>query len=411
MPDEERERYLAELDALLPLPPERRGEILEEIATHLEDSVAVRVERGEPREVAERAAQDRLGRPIDLARDLVRPEQSTRRLFAGVGSALGSGLGNGIYGYLFGLLLVLVGSIGLSAIVQAAGMLLGTDWNLQFSDQGWNSMLTTIALAVGLYWAGRVLPDQVARGTGHLVDDVRPWVVGIATVATLAFTTLVIDGPQNWASVVALILAPAAIGIGAYWPNLLPGRVRVGVVAIALALLAIGLVGLGVVSSGVRSGAESGGVEVIDEFPDRGLGMVGPEWHPGTDEFWEPALVSTAWSVTEGGGLWDADLSPMVTLAEFDDLRLEAWRLTDDQMRLDPTAPEPFATAAVQRDGRSLTALIDTTNRPGVVHWSLILTGVGTDGVRYVIDATSGGTSTFTGSVWDWIAANWESRR
>jgi hypothetical protein len=405
MPDEERERYLEQLDALLPLPPERRGEILEEIAAHLEDSVAERVERGEPRDAAERAAQDRLGRPIDLARDLVRPEQSARRLFAGVGSALVSGLGNGLYGYLFGLLLVLVGSIGLSAMVQAAGMLLGTDWHLLVSDQGWNSMLTTIAVAVGLYWAGRVLPDRVARGTGYLVRDVRPWVVGIATLGTLAFTTLVIDGPQNWASVVALILAPAAIGLGAYRPNLLPGRIRLTAVLVVFVILLIGVIGITVASSGLRSAAESGQPVVVDQFPDRGLGIVGPEWHPGSDEYWEPAFVSSSWGDAGDHIAWDAELAPGVSLSEFDALRLEAWRVTDDHLTIDPSAREPFATADVRRDGRSYSALIDAKSVPGVVHWNLILTGVGSDGVRYVIDASGGGTSTFTGSVWDWVVA------
>jgi uncharacterized membrane protein len=400
MADQTRERYLAELDSLLPMPPEQRGEILEEIAAHLEDAVAERLEQGVPPDVAEGTAQARLGRPIDLARDLARPEQSARRLFAGVGAAITSGIGHWIYGYLLGLLVIMLGALALTAIVQAVGVALDTGWTLQFSDQGWNSMLASLAGAVGLYWAGRVLADRFALRSGRLARDVRPWIVGVATAAVFAFNTLVVDTQQNWASVVALTVAPAAIILGAYRPNLLPGRTRFAAVVVVLLILVIGISGLTVATS-----QSSGDPEVIDQLPDRGLGIVGPEWHPGTDASWEPAFVSSSWGQSGDRVRWDAELAPGVSLSEFHGIRLEAWRVVDDHMRLDPAAREPFATAAVHRDGRAFSALIDTTNVPGVVHWDLILTGVGTDGVRYVLNAGSGGMSTFTGSVWDWLVA------
>lgn len=397
MPDATRDRYLAELDALLPMPPERRAEILEEIAAHLEDAVAERVERGDPPDAAELSAEARLGRPIDLARDLARPEQSTWRVFAGVGAALRSGIGNWIYGYLFGLLVVFVGSLALSALVQVLGHALGTRWTLLFTDQGWNTMLSTVAAAVGLYWAGRVLPDRFAVHSRRLVSDVRPWVIAVTTFAVLAFTTFSIDAPQNWASVVALTVAPAAIGIGAYLPNLLPGSLRLGVVVIVLVLFAIGMGILTLSSSGASADA------IVDEFPDRGLGMVGPEWRPGSREDWEPALATSYSAEVDGVTRWEGEIAPGVSLSTFSDLRLEAWQMDDDHLRID--ASEPFATAVVNRDGRSLTAHLDTTNVPGVIHWILILTGERDDGVRYVIDASNGGMSAFTGSVWDWMVA------
>lgn len=401
MPDDARDRYLAELEALLPLPSERRAEILEEIEAHLEDSVEARVARGEPLEAAEMAAQDRLGRPRDLARDLARPEQSTWRVFAGVGAAFRSGVGHWLYGYLLGSLVILAGAVALAALVQGAGAVLGTRWTLQTTDQGWNTMLTAFAGAVGLYFAGRVLPDRVGRASRRLVTDVRPWVVGVATLGAAAVTMLVVDVPQNWASVVALVVTPAGVALGAYRPNLLPVRVRLSEVLIFFVLLAVGLLGVNFAGNGALQGV----MEVTEEPPDRGLGMVGPEWHPVRNDLYGTALQSSSWGETDGMARWHGELAPGVSLAGFTDLRLEAWRAIEDGMRLDPAHPEPFATAAVDRDGDSLSALIDTTGEPGVTSWSLILTAVASDGVRYVLDASMSGQSTFTGSVWDWVVA------
>jgi hypothetical protein len=80
VPERSRATYLAELDAILPFPDDRRSEIVEEIAAHLDDAVADGLPEAE--------AQRRLGEPTDLARDLARPEQSAWRMLAGVGAAV-----------------------------------------------------------------------------------------------------------------------------------------------------------------------------------------------------------------------------------------------------------------------------------------------------------------------------------
>src|SRR6187397_11826 len=80
--------------------------------------------------------------PTALARSLARPEQTPWRSLAGVGAALWSGTGHWIYGYLFALLVSIVALLAISALVQAAGLLLDTGWNLQTGDGGWNTMFT-----------------------------------------------------------------------------------------------------------------------------------------------------------------------------------------------------------------------------------------------------------------------------
>jgi hypothetical protein len=80
MPEDARGRYLAELEAVLPMPDGRRSETIEEIAAHLDDAVADRVEGGADPDQAEADAQARLGSPTELARSLARTGQSDAAL-------------------------------------------------------------------------------------------------------------------------------------------------------------------------------------------------------------------------------------------------------------------------------------------------------------------------------------------
>jgi len=398
MPEDARDRYLAELNAVLPMPDGRRAETIEEIAAHLDDAVADRVERGANPDQAEADAQARLGSPTELARSLARPEQTPWRSLAGVGAALWSGTGHWIYGYLFALLVSIVALLAISALVQAAGLLLDTGWNLQTGDGGWNTMFTAIAIGVGCYFAGRVIPDRFARASGRLTVDVRPWALTISVALVAVMTVLVLELPQNWASVIALGLAPFGLVLGAYRPDLLPGRTRFGFVAIVLALMVVSFVAVSVATRG------GGGAPVeVPDFPDRGLSVIGPEWHPTAD--FAPTLESSSWGESADGTQWEAMVASGVFLDGFEDLRLEAWASTDGGMSLDPGNDGPFAIAPVAQRGRHLAATIDTTAEPGVTFWNLILTGVADDGVRYVLDASMGGQSTFTGSAWGWIVA------
>lgn len=399
MPDDARSRYLAELDAVLPMPSEQRNDIVQEIATHLDDAVAERVELGVDPDRAEADAQARLGSPTELARSLARHEQTPWRALAGTGAALWSGTGFWIYGYLFGTLIVLVTTLALAALVQAAGLIFRTGWTLQTSDAGWNSMLVAIAIGVGCYFAGRVLPDRFGRRSRHLPADVRPWVVAVSLPLVTAITVFVVDAPQNWASVVAYAIAPLGLALGAWRPDLLHGRRRITLILVVFALLFIGILGASATSS-MRSAQPT----QVPIFPDRGLSVVGPEWYPPIESGMS-AFASSSWGDVGDAIRWDGELADGVSLAGFRDLRLEAWRSTEYGYQVDPAYDSPFAVAPVIGDGRSYTADIVTTREPGVGAWTLIVTGVRDDGMRYVIDASGGGNSTFTGSAWDWIVA------
>src|SRR5687767_14025016 len=199
MPDELRERYLAELDGLLPMPPERRAEVLEEISSHLDAAVADGISRGLPVERAETGAQARLGAPARLARELARRDQSAWRLLAAAGAGVRTGIGQGLYGYLLGglaLYLSFMIAVGLAQVVE--GWLMA-DWNLSMADHGWNTFFTANAIAIGLYFAGRAMPETVSTTSGRMFRDVRPWVVGIVGILAFVLLVFVIEVPHNWA--------------------------------------------------------------------------------------------------------------------------------------------------------------------------------------------------------------------
>ena len=366
-------------------------------------AVAERLEHGDAPDVAEMHAQTRLGSPSDLARDLARPEQSTWRLLAAVGAGVRVGVGQWIYGFLLGWLTLLLGIYGLAGAVQLADRLFATGWTFQFTDQGWNTLITSGAFAVGLYFAGRAVPRAVSIASRRPVgrapavgrdhrngSHLRPLLLRHRDAAELG------TAPSVWP------LVPLAFGLGAYRPHLLPGHVRSWVLVLVGALVLVPLVGL--LIAGADTDGGSGAID--DESSDRGLGMVGPWWvAPMTAD--EPVLWNIRLGDPRGAGEpYEWELNGDAALAGLRDLRVEAWHVDIATIpRLDPGHSEPFATAPIERDGRTLTALLDTSSTPGTDAWELVVTGVGDDGTRYILDAGTILNSTFHGSAWDWLLA------
>ena len=403
MAEDRRIRFLTELDASLPMPLERRGEVIEEINAHLDDAVAAHLERGNSPDEAEQRAQAGLGPPHHLAADLARSEQSTWRLFAGVGAGVRTGIGQGIYGFLLGWLLLLLGVYALGAIGQLSDRLFQTGWTFQFTDQGWNTLILTGAIAFGLYHAGRAVPRAVAVASRRLVPEVRPWVASFGTAAALVLLLFIIELPQNWASVIALSTAPLAFAVGTYGPNLIPRRLHLPwVVLIALLVL----IPLGLLASaggnGGASDTDEGAPLVTSEWGEARVAIVGPQWpSDGTLQMGSSGWSSDGRAVT---ATWEL-LSP-TQIAGLRDLRVEAWRTDPDVIgKLDARWNESFAVAGVEREGATLSGTVVTMTEPGISMWELFLTGVGEDGRRYVVASGGGGNSTFTGAVWDWVVA------
>ena len=403
MAEDRRIRFLSELDASLPMPLERRAEVIEEINAHLDDAVAARVEHGDAPDAAEAYAQRRLGAPGDLARDLARPEQSAWRLLVAVGAGVRMGVGQWIYGFMLGWLMLLLAIYSLFGALQLADRLLETGWIFGFTDQGWNTLITSGAFAFGLYFAGRAVPRTVGIASRRVAGEVRPWVAAIGTLAAFGLFVFVIEMPQNWASAIGMAAAPMAFGLGAYWPHLLPSRIRARFLAVLGAFVLVPMIGL--MSLGARS---SGGVEMTEGEPaDRGLSMIGPWWDDQMSGE-EPVMWNIRLGDPRGTGQpYEWELNGDAALAGLRSVRVEAWHVDMQAVapQLDADHREPFAVAPFERDGRTLTARLDTSSTPGTDAWELVVTGVGSDGTRYILDAGTILNSTFNGTAWDWIVA------
>jgi len=390
MPDRTRSEYLAELEVVLPFPSERRAEIVEEIATHLDDAVAAGA--------SEAAAQRRLGDPIQLAEALARPEQSAVRLLAAAGAGVRAAIGPWLYGYLLASLIVFVAFLFVATLVTLAARLIGSVSGINTAG-GWNTALTAVPLATGLYFAARSATQAASVSSRRLARQVRPWVAAIGTAGSAFVLWFVMDAPQNAASVAALSATPLAVALGAYRPAILPRWPRVPLVVI---LGMVALIPLGVLSYAVIPPVVDVGEEIPGETWERRTAIVGPTWASGA----EPAFASSGWSTTEHGVT--AEWSPVRPglLDQFSEVRLEAWRAVDgSDWRLDPAHTAPFAIGRVTRDGDRLTGTVATHRDPFATDWELVLTGVAADGVRYVLDAPGGGSGGFEGTVSDWVAA------
>ena len=156
--------------------------------------------------------------------------------------------------------------------MQLADRLFATGWTFQFTDQGWNTLITSGAFAVGLYFAGRAVPRAVSIASRRPVGELRPWVATIGTAATFALFFFVIEMPLNWASAIGMAVVPLAFGLGAL--SAAPAcRVtsRSWVLVLVGALVLVPLLGL--LIAGADTDRGSGAID--DESSDRGLGMVG----------------------------------------------------------------------------------------------------------------------------------------
>ena len=391
MPESTRDDYLARLEALLPFPPDRRAEIVEEIAAHLDDAVVAGRSRAD--------AQARLGTPEALADELSRPERSPVRLLAAAGAGVRAAVGPWIYGYVLASLLTFVGFLLVAVHGTLAGRLLRLELSIG-ADGGWNTTLTAIPLATALYFAARAATRAAAVTSRHLATRVRPWVAVAGTLLSGWILLFVMEAAQSPASVVALSLVPLAATAGAYRPTLLPVRPRVPWVVI---VGIVALIPLGVLVSTVLPPTSNVGAEVPASAWERRTDIVGPTWQPPTGT---PLFGSQGWSTTGAGIEAEWYLEDTAALASFSELRLEAWHVErGSDWRLDARHDAPFAVAPATREEDRLIGTVRTDRDPWVHRWELVLTGVGADGTRYVLDASGGGQSSFTGTAADWVRA------
>jgi hypothetical protein len=397
--------YLDALAAALDLPSQERLEVRDEIAAHLLDLRSELAEAGLTDEMAGEEALRRLGPPDLLGRELTRARQTHRALLAAVGGATWAATGAAFRGLILGIagvtVVAMVGMLGMAVATRLFGN--GT-WMI--GDAGWYTVLAVAALWVAAWFAGRVFVSVAARGSHRPAAQVRPWAaaIGGAFIAWVALGWL--TAAQNLFSVIALALVPAvfiaATLTGTDRPIERSGRARgaslalLATVAIAVPLLVwIAVTPVQTQLSAVGSGPYA---SMQDLLQATGFDL------PGRYVADPPQLGTMNMQVDRGFATGSIEGVSAVT-ARWHDLRLEAWRATQEGGEIDKAFTTPFAAAPMTIQSNGLVGAVRVDRTRDVSQWVLVVTGVAADGGRDLIATLGGMNSTFTGSAWDWLTA------
>lgn len=400
------EGFLATLDGRLDLPVEICSEIHDELSDHLEDSIASLEAEGLDRERATREALARLGRPEELARQLRRAHQTTRRLLAGAGGGVFSAGVGVVQGYVFGFAGFILVLIALSTVLKPAlDFVTGNLLHLDPEETGpaFAAVFGPVLAWVPAFVAGRRAVQACARASHRTVRQVGWWwaAAGVLVIGYVVLFRLTVQ--QNWLVVPAELAIPVAFAAGALMKtgSKLP---RIGVrtqvtVFGALLLVTLGAGAFATFSVGEGRSWGSSGAEnlaydrVAPEWPDARLSSDGV--------IMGQPVIDLSWQVDD----------PAV-LAGFRDLRFEVWRaenLPDAPDWVGVFVPDtrysvPFATEPAVVDKGTLQFRFATSHVRNS-RWLVFLTGVGSDGVRYRLAYPLSLTTVFSGTAWDWLTA------
>lgn len=397
----------------LQLPAVDAAEVRAELADHLADSIQSLEADGFGPEEAVREALGRMGPAPELGRQIRAAHHSTRRLLAGAGGGVFAAAGGFVVGYLAATAAVLVGLLGIGALLTIVGVK-PADLSSADGGQTVNSLLVAVGMLAGVVTAIRyAVRSFAAISRRRSMVFARSW--GIVGAAVFGFLVIfVARGPQSWPAVVLELAAPvvalAAAVIRVERPILRVTKWAAGaaVVPVAGALL------FAVVSLGI------GSVTVVDArtvpgSPNRHLDTVAPmapvKWLPeGTD-------LTTAYGGDGQPGTIFAVASTLPApspalesvLSQWHDLRFEAWHalsVSGIVAGVDPSDSSAFDVQPVESvDGGTLQARFHFDRYRDGNRWWVVLTGVAPDGQRYRLDDGGGGTTTFYGSVWEWLTA------
>ena len=236
--------YLDRLASALPLPETERAAAVEEIAAYLADATAALVERGVPREAAQRQALERLGAPERLAGDLAAAHRQPRHLLEAAGTAVAVTLGTAFRGVVGAgaliLLVTLIFGLALAAVRKVVGpQLLAMDWSPLL-----DGLLPAVVGAVTAYAVGRAVVSPVSLAARRAPEQVRPvaLVVGGVLMTLIGLTAI----EAHWTAPTALLMAalPVWFALGVLRPDLVP-RWFPGSRWMATVVLGLLVVGLG----------------------------------------------------------------------------------------------------------------------------------------------------------------------
>jgi hypothetical protein len=410
--------FLSAVEGHLDMPGPVRAEIRIELSDHLEDSIAALESEGLDGDRATREALARLGRPEELAQQLRRAHQTTRRLLAGAaGGVFQAGVGV-VWGSIIGYAAVLIGMIVIAILLNTALKPL-IDFmavRLPHVSTEQQDIASGTAFVAAIAWfpaflAARFGVRACSRLSRRSVKTVgRFWAV--AGLLGLGFVVLFVNtARQSWLAVPMELLIPLAFVAGAFFKTGRRIQVR-GAKAIgtAAAVVVVALSTIFVAGMTVSGGGSSWTSDMTQESLQ--WDRVAPAW---SDPTTGPEMVGSAsGNVSMFSGVIDRtfQVQDKATLAKFNDVRFEVWRGvplsgTPDWVYdyvPDPAYVTPFATQTAMLVGDTMAVRFDVSDLRST-RWLLFMTGTGPDGRRYRLNWPESITTSFSGTVWDWLTA------
>lgn len=431
------DEYLSLLGTGLDLPAHVRVEIAAEMADHFRDSISAIESEGLGADLAAREAIARLGSPTELAGELTRAHRTTGRLLAGAAGGVFHATLGAAGGLLLGIAIVAV-ALCESAVVTGTLLRPPTEFvyaslpALRAAMAGLPMVTALLAWAccVAAFVAARrgvAVSTRISRRSEAAVR--RLWAIA-GFVTLLMAAVFVVSAPQNLISVLSLLAVPFAFATGAltsFTPRISLPRGKVVAAVCVLAILSV--------SFARNVPAWSGPPPDVADTPQahaaqlREFDRVAPAW----------AYVEGRPVLAEGGGLWGSgvirqavgtwDTGPWSTdglgaraLAQFKNIRFEAWRAVrfDASPDIaewipDPAYSAPYATAPADFNtvqfGPAHAEVEFDVGSVRTTEWIVFVTGTGPDGHRYRLNEPEynlgGGAliSSFTGTIWQWLTA------
>jgi hypothetical protein len=397
--------FLAEIDGAMPMPPDVRAEVLEELAAHLEDASAEMVARGVPKTDAEAMAIERLGPPVELGAALTRARRPRSRVLAAAGSGAWAAVVTGA-GWTF-VAAVAIALAALLVLAPLSGLSQALGLHLSFGYAPvWNTLLTALDLNVAAILAGGAAVAAASRAGWRTPTEMRPSVAIFGGLAVAVIVLGLVEQPFNWVGVIAFLAVPAAFAMGAWFGATRPARVRWAAVVIAVT-------GVLAFAGGAAVHALGGGgnSDCCFSWNDatHGYSLIGPRWYgPGGAD--RPGFAEGgSYGITSNGAFTGTvEAVDAETVAAFRDYRFEAWRAEgpSDSWKLVAGQRAPYAIVAAQVDGTTIAGTLRVDTDPWTTWGQVVLTGVGRDGTRYVLADASGPLQVgFQGSVLAWLTA------
>lgn len=400
-PRADRGAYLDRVAARLGLPDDHAHDVLEELEGHLTESIEGFVAQGLTAEQAERQSIARLGDPSELADGLRRARQSRRRLLAAAGAGVVAAAASVVWGYLIALAVSIIAAMASLAIISAA-----VSW-LQISVAGWgqgqwNDVVSIPLTAFVAGYAGRRLVLTVAWKSARRVDAIqRP----IALLGGGLLTAIAVFGVRTElhpAAIVLLLCVPIGFTVGVMLARDGAANRTRPLTARWLGIALVFATVIGTVAGFATLQINHSGPYTVEND----YSTIGP---PATDvlgDGWLDQQSSTGLGYTVG-----VTISPQPTdlLANWHDLRLEAWPSTDgrDLLQLLADRPETIAPMTRGADGTYMGQLdLGTSKEP---RWfATVTTGVAPNGTRYVLTGPDGPTASrrWTGTIWEYFTGS-----